>query len=350
MSIRRRTASSTAVIGAVIALCSTPLFAQPDLVVDQSALASSWFVVDRGFTSSSCALVEECIGGPGVRRLLRFDTVMGNIAQTDLVLGDPAGDPRFIWSPCHGHYHFSGFSEYELLDLLGQPVAPGRKQAFCVGDSSPYVSAPWVPPGPLFYCAEQGLQRGWSDHYSAGVDCQWIDVTNVPPGDYVLRVTVNPEGSLTESDYTNNTSTTPVTLPAAEGLPPRPDGRRVPGMPLLARPAGARVQVDYDVTTCPAPDYNLYYGFRSDAWSYSYAGGFCQIGTSGSALVDLPDPAPGYMVWFLVVGVDPFSTPAREGGHGFDSSDHERPLSGVGICPVAQTQSAPVCGTAPATP
>ena len=88
----------------------------------------------------------------------------------------------------------------------------------------------------------------------------------------------------------------------------------------------------------------------SNAWSYSYAGGICQIGTSGSALVDLPDPAPGYMVWFLVVGVDPFSTPSREGGHGFDSSDSERPLSGVGICPVARTQSGPLCGAAPAAP
>ena len=141
-----------------------------------------------------------------------------------------------------------------------------------------------------------------------------------------------------------------MTLPAPAGLPPRPDGRLIPGEPLRASPLGARVQVDYDVSTCPAPDYNLYYGFRSDAWSYTYAGAVCRIGTSGTAVVDLPDPAPGYVVWFLIVGVDPFTTPVKEGGHGFDSSGRERPLSGVGLCPVARTQSAPSCRAGSVSP
>ncbi|HKB07107.1 MAG TPA: lysyl oxidase family protein [Candidatus Polarisedimenticolia bacterium] len=337
-------------IAAVMTLGTAPAFAQGDLTIDAPRLAGSWFVEDRGFSSSSCVLVEGCVGGPGVRRLLRFDTLTPNLAQVDLVLGDPTTNPAFVWSPCHGHYHYRGYAEYDLLDALGQLVLTGRKQAFCIEDTERYVSAPWVPPGPLYDCSFQGLQRGWADLYDAFLECQWIDVTNLPAGDYNLRVIVNPDGTVAESDVSNNTATVPVTLPAPAGLPPRPDGRLIPGEPLRVGLLGARTQVDYDASTCPAPDYNLYYGFRSDAWSYSYAGAVCRIGTSGSAIVDLPDPAPGYVLWFLVVGVDPFHTPVKEGGHGFDSSDHERPLSGVGLCAVDRTQSGPSCVAAPVSP
>jgi hypothetical protein len=49
------------------------------------------------------------------------------------------------------------------------------------------------------------------------LDCQWIDVTGVPPGNYLLRVTINggPNGShiFAESDYTDNIATVPVTIP-----------------------------------------------------------------------------------------------------------------------------------------
>jgi hypothetical protein len=45
------------------------------------------------------------------------------------------------------------------------------------------------------------------------LDCQWVDVTNVPAGNYFLEITVNPDQILLESNYGNNTSTIPVTLP-----------------------------------------------------------------------------------------------------------------------------------------
>jgi hypothetical protein len=39
-----------------------------------------------------------------------------------------------------------------------------------------------------------------------------VDVTGVPPGAYLLEVTVNPDGVLTESDLTNNTVRLPVRI------------------------------------------------------------------------------------------------------------------------------------------
>jgi hypothetical protein len=37
-------------------------------------------------------------------------------------------------------------------------------------------------------------------------------VTGVAAGNYLLRVTLNPEGRLAESDYTNNVAVVPVTI------------------------------------------------------------------------------------------------------------------------------------------
>jgi hypothetical protein len=39
---------------------------------------------------------------------------------------------------------------------------------------------------------------GWS------LDCSWLDVTGIPAGDYILKITVNPERRIAEQSYTNN--------------------------------------------------------------------------------------------------------------------------------------------------
>jgi hypothetical protein len=90
----------------------------------------------------------------------------------------------------------------------------GHKQAFCLEDFEP-VSANAGPA--KFTCAYQGISVGWSDTYGSYLDCQWIDVTGVFPGQYRLRVTINggPSGPhvFQESNYTDNVATVPVTIP-----------------------------------------------------------------------------------------------------------------------------------------
>jgi hypothetical protein len=59
-------------------------------------------------------------------------------------------------------------------------------------------------------CENQGISSGWADEYEASLECQFIDVTGVPPGSYLLRVTVNPARQLVESDLSNNVTEIPV--------------------------------------------------------------------------------------------------------------------------------------------
>lgn len=187
----------------------------PDLIVNQSRLASSLALGYGTFNTSSCEWIEQCISGTGVRRLLRFDTVTPNIGNGDVVLGNPVGNPLFEYGSCHNHYHLRGFALYSLVaSNRTTVVVPGRKSAFCVLDSSRYLST--AGPSNGYTCANQGLTAGWQDVYPRHLDCQWLDVTGVPPGDYFLKVEVNPNDGdgrvLVESNYNNNVAMVPVTI------------------------------------------------------------------------------------------------------------------------------------------
>ncbi len=207
----------------------------PDLVVDADTALASLSLSSELFSEGSCAIEEGCVSAPGTRRLLRFGTETANLGDTDIILGDPSGQPGFEFSACHGHYHFEGYAEYQLLTLTGQVAASGHKQAFCLLDSVRVRSDAAV--SPRYNCEFQGIQAGWSDVYGADLDCQWVDVTNVPPGGYRLRIIVNPERTLPESNFDNNVAEIALTITSngevIAGLPAVP-GLTYWGMFLLA--------------------------------------------------------------------------------------------------------------------
>lgn len=84
-------------------------------------------------------------------------------------------------------------------------------------DTSRRVDAPWVPCTSLYDCALQGIQRGWGDDYYVGLDCQWLDITGVPAGNYTIEVCVNPHRFFIENTFANNCAYIRVEIPVDPG-------------------------------------------------------------------------------------------------------------------------------------
>lgn len=188
-----------------------------DIYIDSSHIEGRTTIDWQMFDSASCEIAEACVNGTGMRRLLRFDTWTPNIGEADLFLGavPSRGDPSdvFEFSSCHGHFHFNSYAQYELLsqDACCQ-ASTGHKQAFCLMDLQRHDTSIGSDTS-AYGCGYQGIQRGWQDIYSSGLDCQFIDITDVPPGEYVLRIRVNVQHVLLESNYDNNEINVPLTIP-----------------------------------------------------------------------------------------------------------------------------------------
>ena len=195
-----------------------PIYANgglPDLTVDPKRFASQMEIVDRLFVAGSCELEEGTVGGPGYRRILRFDTVLINSGDGDLKVGSPT-DPTnpyaswFVFADCHHHYHIRDFSNYQLLRPDGSLATPGHKQAFCLEDLLKYETVK----SNGYTCADQGITSGWGDWYFKQLSGQWIDITGVPEGDYLVRVTINAVGTFSEgANRYPNTIEAPIHIP-----------------------------------------------------------------------------------------------------------------------------------------
>jgi len=196
--------------------------ALPDLIIWGEAAQPT--VITRTFNSNDCEVVEGC-EPVGQRTLLSFTTETRNIGGGDLIMGDPSTNSLYYWATCHQHWHFEQFCEYNLLDASNNIVATGHKVGFCLEDVHSF--SPSASPEPIYNCTYQGIQSGWADIYKGvtsllpdGLPCQYIDITGVPPGNYVLQIIVNPDNVLPESNTANNEARVPVNIPPAACIVP----------------------------------------------------------------------------------------------------------------------------------
>jgi len=185
-----------------------------DLYVDQSKLMSDVYIDSDTFSNNSCAWVEGCVTAPGLRRLLRFTVQSVNQGRAPMKMGLPEERPDlFVYSPCHGHYHFTEYALYSLFSADRKiKIEQGRKQGYCLEDGV-RVHDGATNCAPSYTCTNQGISPGWADAYTADIDCQWIDITDVPPGNYTLSVELNPKRKMVESDYSNNKASVLVNVP-----------------------------------------------------------------------------------------------------------------------------------------
>lgn len=176
----------------------------PDLTVLESVLLSSIYYQTKSNTSS-CYINEGCMNGYGTREIIRFTTHIKNIGNQDYFIGAPSTDPtQFEWDDCHNHWHYEGYAEYLLYDINGAAIPIGFKNGFCVLDLE------CSDGGTAKYgCSNMGITAGCGDIYDSGLNCQWVDITNVAAGVYTLVVRVNWDNSPDklgryETDISNN--------------------------------------------------------------------------------------------------------------------------------------------------
>jgi hypothetical protein len=242
---------STGPVAAQLSQCAVqigPLL--PDLIVDQGKLVSQIFVSEEQFNNNDCTVVEGCVTKAGKHTLLRFNTSTANVGQADLVIGDPAPClSLFHFSECHQHYHYENYADYRLwtvdgyrtwaalrqegeradqglnAQLLNVAVASGElvvghKQGFCMMDSYKYDPNA-TSPAKFFNCqSNQGISVGWSDQYGSQLPGQFVQITGLPEGDYVLENQVNPIHALPESNYSNNFAAVKLHYTAKHGKMP----------------------------------------------------------------------------------------------------------------------------------
>lgn len=183
----------------------------PNLSVREDVLGSQWVVRDEKISATACSAIEGEVT-PGLRKLVRFTVMTPNTGNEDIFVGDPnqhvaADDGLFEFASCHNHYHFRHYALYELVDPRTGQVWRAAKRGFCMLDTDPNpVPVGGVPPrsgkfrncGAVGIPGNQGITAGWADTYRFTLAGQYFVLDGgdgqpvVPPGDYVIRITVNP--------------------------------------------------------------------------------------------------------------------------------------------------------------
>lgn len=203
-------------------------------------------------------VVEGCYADERVRkqarRCLRFDGIIGNFGEGAFELayvwrkGSPIAAVQRVYSPdgsyadryaidsefhpTHAHFHVRDFYVARLWAAGPDgarsgttPVARGDKNGFCPQDSDPIAGD--AQEGRRYTCLMDGpdgtralqvvgISSGWRDVYPADLPDQFVEITGVPDGRYVLELEIDPDDVFVEANDRNNRVCTLLELAGTE--------------------------------------------------------------------------------------------------------------------------------------
>jgi hypothetical protein len=160
-----------------------------------------------------------------MRGSARVDTEYTNVVQRiyrsdGSFYDDSSRDPHMIFEPedGHNHWHLKDAARYSLWNQAKTAeVAPAMKTGFCLIDSQRREThgpstAVYSTGGGNNFCGQneptrtslfEGVSAGWRDIYPRTLAFQWVDVSDVSPGQYWLRSQVDPDDWARESNEAN---------------------------------------------------------------------------------------------------------------------------------------------------
>lgn len=192
-----------------------------------------------------CQPTEVARDSPTPLRCLRFETRSANLGDGPLELhfhADQIATTRGVtqwiyagakthrevaagtyeYDPAHAHFHFLDFAVAALWrsDARGRrldpaPLRKGRKTGFCLEDVYPYRTAPTAAYTGRQSCYPtqvegtglsqvNGITEGWADVYDVSLPHQYIEISGVPDGYYLLQLTIDPLHKLREQTTRDN--------------------------------------------------------------------------------------------------------------------------------------------------
>jgi hypothetical protein len=119
-------------------------------------------------------------------------------------------------------------------------VVYGGKRGYCAEDSIQTWFGEQIPCKNLYDCSNQGIQPGWADLYPNVLDCQWLDITDIPTERwYIYEICSNVERLIPEAAHSNDCKRFPVYIPKYD----KKDGFRILKYDTVLR--------SYNLTTLP---------------------------------------------------------------------------------------------------
>lgn len=259
--------TAIALLAAVVLVLSAAIpLTNPGTVLAQHS--TSALLPDLGMLAPKDFSVEK---RPRGGRWLRFDAVVVNVGQGpfDVVgtdngstvtqrikdssaLGGWAHHPTlatmFFDGDGHRHWHVRDLQEWTLVHANADPTVStnvlrsGAKSGFCFWDNYPY---PGTASKAYLGSAEchmrqdgsipMGLSVGWGDEYPSTIAGQYIDITGLALGDYIITLKADQRTEFVESSESNNSACARIRI-ARSGVKVLEQDTDVDGSPASCAP------------------------------------------------------------------------------------------------------------------